>query len=74
MISPSTKMMLDIIGVPYVDNTDIFILNDFATNELNVHSKSQGEAARLYWRCSQDIEVLLLYGGLQVGCGEVLEQ
>ena len=68
MESPSTKVILDIIGILYVDNTDVFILNDFATNELKVHSGSQGEAARLYWRYSQDIEVLLLYGGLQVGC------
>ena len=41
MESPITQVMLDIMGVLYVDDTDLFIMHDFAINDLNVHDKSQ---------------------------------
>ena len=41
MESLITRAMLDIMGVLYVGDTDLFILNDFASSELNVHEESQ---------------------------------
>ena len=38
---PITRVMLDIMGVLCVDDTDLFILNDFAKSQLDVHAESQ---------------------------------
>ena len=37
MESPITRVMLKIMWVLYVNDTDLFILNDFVSSKLNVH-------------------------------------
>ena len=40
MESPITRVMLDIMGVLYVDDMDLFILNNFAKSQLGVYAES----------------------------------
>jgi len=49
--------MLDIMGVLYVDDMDLFILNDFAKSQLDVHADSQ--LALSIWG-----ELLIVTGGV----------
>jgi len=41
MESAITGVMFDIMGVLYIDDTNLFIMNNFTSSELNMHDKSQ---------------------------------
>ena len=52
-------VVLDLMGVLHVDDTDLFILNDLAKIQLDVHAESQ--SANFDRGCSETSKILLLH-------------
>ena len=83
MESPITRVLLDVMGVLYMNDTDFFILDDFAKRQLNIHIESQSTLS-VWWK------LLILTGwvlkpdkcfyhtvdydwqGKQMGCGNTV--